>query len=534
MPKLIIDKKEYVITKTIVLGRHPECAITLDHPSISQKHARIFIRGSSYYIEDLNSSNGVRVNEKKKQESILKDKDIIQLGAKILQYFDRRPSHGVHTDNVRLVKINVDTTGQRISAEIEPLEEDFAKLKPDADIETLKQDYEKLRLAYELSKVSFTTNTKKHYVNMLDLMFNVLPVDRGVILEIEGEDQLRASHVKIRQGHGEEGEEIILSSTILSRVFNSKKCLIAVDTSMDPDLGKAKSIAKANIRSVMCLPLIAHGKILGILHLDSKNRIKAFAEKDISLVRTIVNQTAVLIENSMFIKESQKEVRITEQLNRFLPPQMVQQMIHQNNPFNRGGELKMGTILFADIRGFTTLSETMSPAEIFELLNGFFERMVRVAFEFNGMIDKFIGDCIMCGFGLIEDDPLPELRAINAAIKMKKSVIEFNRERSMQNKNQISVGIGLNRGNVFFGVIGGSERVEVTSIGDTVNVGSRICDQAKDNEILITESVYRMVKNEISVKFHKEEILKGKSQSVRIYEVTDVRKDSISTLDLGK
>ena len=535
MPKLLVDKKEYSLNGNTFIGRHKDNEICLGNdPSISQKHCQIITKGiNSYVIRDLNSSNGVRVNDKKVYEQILKHNDKIQLGGRFMKFIDRRQSHQVNTDVVKLVKINVDTQMYRVSAEIEPIEEDFMKLEDNADIDilTLKQDYEKLRLAYELSKGSFTTNTRKHYANMLELMFNVLPIDRGVVLEIEQKDQLRAVMVKIREGRGDEGKEIALSSTILSRVFNTKKCLITVDTSMDPDLGRVKSIAKGNIRSVMCLPLIAHGKVLGLLHLDSKDRIKAFAEKDISLVRAIVNQTAILIENSIFMKEAQKEVRATEQLSRFLPPQLVQQLLHHDNPLDRGGAHKRGTIMFADIRGFTRMSEAMSPSEIFELLNGFFELMVDVIFDYNGMVDKFIGDCIMCGFGLIEDDKDPELRAVNAAIKMREAVIRFNQDRELNGKDPISVGIGLNTGNVFFGVIGGAERVEVTSIGDAVNISSRICDLAQDNEILISEETYKKVKNEIGVKSLGGKQLKGKTQLVTIFEVTGNRNGSISTLD---
>ena len=556
MPKLISQNNNAygIVKQETTIGRHRDNSLVIECASISQHHCKIIIRDGEYMIVDLNSSNGVRVNEKRVPQIILKHNDMIQLGAQFLtfvnplekpkksvslartthsmarttrdtQYFDQETPF----EDVKLVKIKIDAQLYRISAEIEPIEEDFTKLDGTVDIDNLKRDYEKLRLAYQLSKRSFTINTQKHYEHMLDLIFAVLPIDRGVVLEIESQDQLRACMVKIRDNKDEK-KEIELSSTILSRVFNSKKCLITVDTSIDPDLGKSQSIVKGNIRSVICLPLIAHNKVLGILHLDSKERVNAFAEKDVSLVRSIANQTAIMIENTMLMKEAQKEVRMTEQLSRFLPPILVKELMLNNNPLDRGGEHKEGTILFIDIRGFTGLSEGLNPSEIFQLLNEFFERMVKIVFDFNGMVDKFIGDCLMCGFGLIEDTIDPELRAINAALAMRRAVYSYNESRYLQGKSPISVGIGLNTGTVFFGVLGSTERVEVTSIGDTVNISSRICDLASNNEILISESTFLKVKHDINAKSLGGKQLKGKQRPVKLYEVTGSRNGSMTTL----
>ena len=487
MPKLLIGKEEYRLGELTTIGRKDDNDITLNCAKISKKHATITRTHGQFYIEDLKSSNGVRVNNITISEpTLLQHNDLIQMGTITGYYKERKNS--INNDSLKLVTINRNAINElySIRAEIEQQEEDFAKAEDIEDVETLKEDYEKLRLAYELSKESVTADSKKHYLKMLDLMFTVLPIDRGVILELDyATNELKPSVVKFRDGKGDEGQEINLSNTILEKVKETRKCLITADATEDPDLGKSMSIAKGKIRSVMCVPLIAHDQVLGILHLDSKDRINAFAEKDVSLVQTIVNQTAVMIENSRLFKEFQKEVKMTEQLSRFLAPQLVQDMIHHDNPFNRGGEQKEGTILFADIRSFTALSEKLSPEEVFELLNGFFERMVSIVFKFNGMVDKFIGDCLMCGFGLIEDEPNPELRAVLAALEMQKAVYEFNDERESEGKIPISVGVGLNTGSVFFGCLGGAERVEVTSIGDAVNVSSRICGIAQENQVFI-------------------------------------------------
>jgi GAF domain-containing protein len=123
----------------------------------------------------------------------------------------------------------------------------------------LREDYEKLRLAYELSKMSVTVDVNKLLAKSLDLMFEILPVDRGVVLLVDSTTGFLSTHyVKLGEHQAKEAREILLSSTIINKVFYSRKCLITSDACEDPLLGQAASVRHGQIRSVICVPLIAH------------------------------------------------------------------------------------------------------------------------------------------------------------------------------------------------------------------------------------------------------------------------------------
>ena len=264
-----------------------------------------------------------------------------------------------------------------IREEIEAEEEvAFNSIDKVEDTETLRADYEKLRMVYELSKMSVTDDVTKILSKSLDLLFEILPLDRGVVLLVDQQNGFLSPHyVKLRSGRKNEKREILLSSTILNKVYYSRKCLVTSDATEDPNLGKAASVLRGQIRSVICVPLIAHNTVYGILHLDARDRISKYSPKDISLVKAIGNQTAMVIENMNLIKEVEAKVKITEQLSRFLPPHVVEKMTNRSELIRKGGREIVGTVVFADIRGFTNLSERSTPMEVVKLLNEYFERV---------------------------------------------------------------------------------------------------------------------------------------------------------------
>ena len=430
-----------------------------------------------YFIKDNNSSNGVRLNGLQIDPNVplpICDGDAISIGTINLTFIyqpldadTRRPSNS-EDNNLKLVTIlpserkYEETVTIRAEVEAE-IEVDFRKATDMTDLTTLKEDYEKLRLAYELSKGSLSSDINQLLAKSMDLMFEILPVDRGVVLLVDQNTGILGTHyVKLREGKSNEGREILLSSTILRKVFYSRKCLITSDACEDPMLGKAASVKHGQIRSVICVPLIAHSKVHGILHLDSRDRIKSFSNKDLGLVKAISNQTSIAIENSILIKEVETKAKMTEQLSRFLAPHVVDRMTKRSDIIRRGGRDITGTIIFADIRGFTNLSERMGRIEVFNLLNDYFERvsasripfshsqLVRIVFKYNGVVDKFIGDALMAVYGTLEEEADSEYRAVAAAIEFKKAIKDMNEERQRMGKESISIGIGLNTGLLSF------------------------------------------------------------------------------------
>ncbi|ORZ30913.1 hypothetical protein BCR44DRAFT_63776 [Catenaria anguillulae PL171] len=579
---------------TTNIGRKEDNHISLQCAKISKFHAAIERTEAGYILRDRNSSNGVKLNDVFISQAVpLADGDRIQIGSVVLTflYVDSRAGYvehagalhqqgaqgGMHQQygpygtagrrnnnnsgnnnnyaqgssasssgypyddpqggnhNIELVTILPSEQKYEetvsIRAEIEDqATTDFPMVADIHDMATLKEDYEKLRLAYELSKMSYTSEVNDHLTKMLELMFSVLPVDRGVVLLVDkATNLLVTTMVKLREGKGYEGREILLSSTILQRVYKTRKSLITSDACEDPDLGKSKSIAKGQIRSVICVPLIAHEEVLGIVHLDSRDRIGQFMEKDLALVQTIINQTALQIENSEMFARLQQETRMTEHLKRFLPPQVIQRMEMKEGVIKKGGRETTATIVFADIRGFTRLSEKCSPAEVFDLLNDYFERLVQIVFKYNGVVDKFIGDELMAVFGTLGDDnndpTYSTINSVMAAIEFKQAIDDMNRDRVRQGKEPIAIGVGLNTGRLITGFMGSSQRLEYTCIGDTVNLASRICGFAAADQVLISEDTWRYVRGRVECRFQGARQFKGKERETRVYEAVAVIED---------
>lgn len=185
------------------------------------------------------------------------------------------------------------------------------------------------------------------------------------------------------------------------------------------------------------------------------------------------------------------------------------------------GERRKITVMFSDFRGFTTLSETLKPELVFELLNEYFEKMVEAVHENNGIVNKFLGDGIMAIFGSVKDDAEQEENAIKAALQMEDAVNEVNKIIYEKYKKTLKVGIGINTGMALVGNVGSSSRMEFTAIGDTVNLASRIESKTKDYDcdIIISEYTYVEAKNSFKFECLGKSAIKGRKEEVSLYKL---------------
>lgn len=212
----------------------------------------------------------------------------------------------------------------------------------------------------------------------------------------------------------------------------------------------------------------------------------------------------------------EKTVRI---FNRFLDPRVVKDLVAQGETTETvSGQTKQITILFSDIRGFTTLSETKSPQEIVNLLNRYFSRQVDVVFRHGGTLDKFIGDAIMAFWGAPHEDNQHAEHAISAALEMSDQLIKFKEELGTLGET-FDVGIGIHSGPAVVGFIGSEHRLEYTAIGDTVNLASRIEGLTKGvARILVSAETMQTCKQSFDFIDHGSYKVKGREQEVRLFE----------------
>ncbi len=190
------------------------------------------------------------------------------------------------------------------------------------------------------------------------------------------------------------------------------------------------------------------------------------------------------------------------------------------------GQSVNAVVMFADIRGFTSMSEKTSPQELVQLLNQFFERMVRIVQTNQGVIDKFIGDNMMAVWGVphaIED---AEKKAVTAALAMLEEMKVWNQELVAQGRPEIGIGIGLNRGQMVAGSIGSSDRMEYTVIGDTVNTAQRAESIAKRQQLVVTDAMYEQIKSYVTATALEPIKVKGKAELQHWWAVTGAISDS--------
>ena len=222
------------------------------------------------------------------------------------------------------------------------------------------------------------------------------------------------------------------------------------------------------------------------------------------------------------IEDISDEKRMKSTMSRYIDPSIADQLMSEGTDI-MGGQETVATILFSDVRGFTTITETLGAQGTVTLLNEYFDIMVEAISEQGGMVDKFIGDAIMAGFGipLAHDDD--EDRGVRAGINMIKRMWDWNIIRENDGKMPIEMGLGLNTDKVVSGNIGSSKRMDYTMIGDGVNLAARLESACKSYSarILISEFTYQRLKGTYQIRYIDDVIVKGKTEPVGVREVLD-------------
>ena len=224
----------------------------------------------------------------------------------------------------------------------------------------------------------------------------------------------------------------------------------------------------------------------------------------------------------IMIEDISDEKRMKSTMSRYIDPGIADQLLGDGTDI-MGGQETTATLLFSDVRGFTTITETLGAEGTVSLLNEYFDIMVEAISEQGGMVDKFIGDAIMAGFGIPvahEDD---EDRGVRAGINMIKHLWEWNEQREKEGKMPVDMGLGLNTDTVVSGNIGSSKRMDYTMIGDGVNLAARLESACKQYSarILISDYTYKKLKGTYQIRYIDDVIVKGKTEPVGVREVLD-------------
>lgn len=226
--------------------------------------------------------------------------------------------------------------------------------------------------------------------------------------------------------------------------------------------------------------------------------------------------------NEMAASLREKEL-IKGAFSTYVSSQVMEQVLRDPGKLALGGARKRVTSLFADIRGFTSMSEVLQPEEVVSIINVYLSLQTEIVLRHEGLLDKFVGDCVMAVFGLPWPRPDDALRAVRTAVEIQAAIKQLNGVRAKEGQRTLTVGIGINTGEVVAGNMGSSQKMDYTVIGDAVNLAARLEACAEGGTILISETTYLEVQGNVEAEKLAPIPVKGKKDKVTVYSVLGLK-----------
>ncbi|HLM56512.1 MAG TPA: adenylate/guanylate cyclase domain-containing protein [Pyrinomonadaceae bacterium] len=517
------------------IGRAPDNAVVLNDPRASRHHAHLRFRDGSYFILDGSvegklSANHVFVGGEQRREHQLREGDRITIGASQLDFDlsdERKAEQETRFEDRPLGNTQLLASAQDV---IRLLSQRPATVAPSAELEELRRKAKILALLYDMTKtLGSVFDLDRIFDKACEVIFSATPADRVVALltdgnsngDSDGNEELKVVAMRVRDERREaQGRRQAIGRTITRKVMRERQALLSQDVAADQEFAGVHSIVAAGVHSTICAPLIADTAVHGALYADRLEPLTAFTRDDLELVTAVASQTAVAVENARAHERLAREEVARANYSRFMPEYVVQQILRDPDSFKLGGTNQTVTVLFADIRGFTRLSEQAPPEHVVQLLNHYFTAMTDVIFSHGGTLDKYLGDGLMALFGAPAATPQDACNAVAAAAEMQRRMEPINEQLRRDGIAEISIGIGLHTGVATVGYIGSEKRSEYTAIGDTVNLAARLEQNAGPGQILLSEAAFEAARG-ANCKFRPRPpiTVKNRVQPVPIYEV---------------
>jgi adenylate cyclase len=520
------------------IGRAPDNTVVLDDPRASRHHAHIKAdNDSAYSIVDgvviggqlRRSANKVFINGEARDEYQLAHGDRITIGASTLRFeqpVEERASN-LRYDDKPLGHTQMLISANDVMSQVLRSQPSMATSR-DKEMESLQRKATILAEMYEMSKtLGSVFDLNAIFAKATDIIFRATPADRVVALLAEvivkdGQEdvELRPIATRARDAKLEaHAKKLTIGRTITRKVMKDKVAMLSQDAAAEAQFAGVDSIVSQGVRSTICAPLVAESGVHGALYADRLDPFAAFKPDDLELITAVAAQTAVAVENARAHERLAREEVARANYGRFLPEYVVKQMLENPESFKLGGVNQTITVLFADIRGFTRLSEHAQPEKVVQLLNRYFSAMTDIIFAHGGTLDKYIGDGLMALFGAPTATPQDASNALSTAVAMQRRIIGINEELRAEGFPEIGVGVGLHTGEATVGYIGSERRSEYTAIGDTVNLAARLESNAKGGQILMSAETARAAGTRYTLNPLDPIMVKNRTQPVPLFEV---------------
>ncbi len=490
---LQVDGALHPVTLTeegVTLGRGDQATIRLQTNAVSRLHARIFLKDGSPYVQDLKSLNGTTLNGATITEAVpFHPGDALLLGEAMVVWV---PDGGATAEaGPRGLNQTLAPRGSisRISLEDRAFDASGSILVPHASLnEMLAQasgqhpasDAASLfqRLAGMAGTLLRAAGLSELLDSVMGLVTAQIPCQRGFILLKDATGELVPELVWEEQPGAHANP---ISRTIARTAMSDRVAILTTDARMDPRFSAGESIKIHGITSALCAPLIVEEQALGVIYLETSLNKGGFKREDEHLLSAMANFAAVGIQR-------EREAKFRQRLERYHSPAVVNQILKSSQskeaPALQAQRCEI-SVLFADISGFTRISEGMEPLKLAGILNRTFEALTDQIFARGGTLDKYIGDAIMAFFGAPNPDPDHARHAVDAAVAMQEVLRTLNAERP-EGYPELKMRIGINSGEAFAGDIGCEKRMDYTVMGATVNLASRLeSGVARSGQIVI-------------------------------------------------
>ncbi|MEH2444940.1 MAG: adenylate/guanylate cyclase domain-containing protein [Nostoc sp.] len=534
MTELTLRLQEEDIETTIAvdqdvftIGRLPECNLYLPFAGVSRNHARLVKTADDVWtIEDMGSKNGTQVNKyviSYPQE--LHHGDVVWLGNVSLvvlltsAVFQSTPEYPV----------TLDTNEQRtILHNVEQLQQQWiAADSKDGNINNKDKTIARLKDLVDIAKnLSAAASIEEIFSQVQQVVFRYLDsIERlALLIDVNGCGQLELVNAATRNVSQQKhlpSDGSWISRSICQKVFDEKVVIQTADTHEDERFASEQSILVKGIRSAMAVPLWDENKVVGVLYADANLSSYHWAnegEEELSFFSALANLVASSVQRWLLVEKLKTEEIIRHRLERYHSPAVVQQLISVGGL--PGGRLAPSeseiSIVFADLVGFTAISERLTPTAIAQLLNNLFEEMLKEVFTYGGTLDKYIGDCIMAFFGAPEPQPDHADRATAAAKGMLTRLEHLNANGFWHEPLQLR--IAINSGKAVVGDVGSSQRVDYTALGTTINLAARMEAVCPPSECVISEVTYKMLSEPFDFQEMGDYRFKGIERLVKIYQ----------------
>jgi adenylate cyclase len=537
-----------------LLGRNPDSFLCLPDAHVSRQHARISRQGTTFVIEDLNSTRGVLVKGERLRPQVpydLHDGDEINICSTRLVFrtispVPASPASG-SGDVPRLVAEDVSRDFRLEDADSilslrmlsDEAPEPAVTMMLDASINLaqlsareqptekgLQEALKRLQAMCQISTALGAITDRETVLNkIIDCIFEIFPAaERAfVMLREQDSDTLEPVVARARHRTPRQHEEVAVSRTIVDQVITHKRAILSSDALDDTRFNQQMSIVALSIRSMMCAPLLLGEEILGLIQVDTHTIQGGFTAADLQILTGMSTQAAVAVKNQQLYQDIEAETARRVSLQRYFSPGLVAMLMSGDVTTALGGSTYRGPVLFADIIGFTAMSEKMAPVQVVAKLNRYFSVMQKVVYAHGGNVDKFNGDSIMAFWGVPLPKPHDDSDAVLTAIRMQEQLWPFNMQLHAEGQQPIHMGIGLNSGEFVAGNIGSEDKIEFTVIGDTVNLAARAEKLAGSYQVLVSEDTWLPIRHLVcAVRFPPLEV-KGKSQPVIFYSIRAVQ-----------